>query len=151
MKLCECGCGQPTKIAAAANKRLGHVKGQPLRFVNGHNARGKQKSPETRAKMAAYALARPTEHHERLVAARRTRQAESIDGPNVHAWLNRHYPKTGVCEDCGKRSKTDYAFLRHPEPYTHERDDYRELCRSCHVTFDFANGQRRRFTKRAAA
>jgi len=36
MALCECGCGQPTKIAIRSNAAKGHVKGRPLRFVYGH-------------------------------------------------------------------------------------------------------------------
>jgi len=39
MKLCECGCGQPTNLARQSLKRLGHVKGQPYRFVTGHGTR----------------------------------------------------------------------------------------------------------------
>lgn len=38
MKLCECGCGQETKLASKTAKSRGWVKGQPLRFINGHNA-----------------------------------------------------------------------------------------------------------------
>lgn len=34
--LCECGCGTPTKIATQSRTSLGHVKGQPLRYVAGH-------------------------------------------------------------------------------------------------------------------
>lgn len=34
---CECGCGQPAPIATKTNRRRGHVKGQPVRFVSGHN------------------------------------------------------------------------------------------------------------------
>ena len=37
--LCECGCGEKTTIAAKTNRRLGWVKGQPIRFVNGHHFR----------------------------------------------------------------------------------------------------------------
>ncbi len=36
MRLCECGCGQETTRAATTDRRYGHVKGQSLRFVNGH-------------------------------------------------------------------------------------------------------------------
>ncbi len=36
-KLCECGCGQPAPIAKRTNTKLGHVKGQPVRFIAGHN------------------------------------------------------------------------------------------------------------------
>jgi hypothetical protein len=41
MKLCECGCGQPTPIAKQNHTRNGYVKGQPMRFVTGHNSRPK--------------------------------------------------------------------------------------------------------------
>jgi hypothetical protein len=39
MKLCECGCGKPSPIASVTNKKRGWVKGQPLRFIQGHNGR----------------------------------------------------------------------------------------------------------------
>jgi hypothetical protein len=35
--LCECGCGQRTAIAPKNDSRKGIVKGQHMRFVNGHN------------------------------------------------------------------------------------------------------------------
>jgi len=41
MKLCECGCGSPAPIAKMTRKRYGHIKGQPTRFINGHNGKGK--------------------------------------------------------------------------------------------------------------
>lgn len=45
--LCQCGCGRPTRIAPHNIRRLGHVKGQPVRYIRGHNARGKaDASPE---------------------------------------------------------------------------------------------------------
>lgn len=60
MKLCECGCGQPTSIAKNTNKEYGHVRGQPVRFIRGHAMRGKPAwnkgkpwSDEARAKMSA--------------------------------------------------------------------------------------------------
>jgi hypothetical protein len=37
MKLCECGCGQPAPIAKRTEIRRGYVKGQPTRFILGHN------------------------------------------------------------------------------------------------------------------
>jgi hypothetical protein len=39
IKLCECGCGQPTKICTHTRSKYGHVAGQQLRFINGHNSR----------------------------------------------------------------------------------------------------------------
>lgn len=38
--VCACGCGQPAPLARRTNARLGHRKGQPLRYVSGHNSRG---------------------------------------------------------------------------------------------------------------
>lgn len=37
MKLCECGCGQPAPIATQTDRARGAVKGQPRRFISGHN------------------------------------------------------------------------------------------------------------------
>lgn len=37
--LCQCGCGMPTQVAKKSNLRWGHVKGQPVDFVKGHNNR----------------------------------------------------------------------------------------------------------------
>lgn len=34
--LCQCGCGKTTTIAAQTDRKLGHIKGQPKRFVQGH-------------------------------------------------------------------------------------------------------------------
>lgn len=38
--LCECGCGQSTPLAPQSDTKLGRVKGQPIRFINGHQSRG---------------------------------------------------------------------------------------------------------------
>ena len=53
MKTCECGCGQPAPIARQSRTKEGYVKGQPLRFVLGHSTKGRPKTPEHRAKIAA--------------------------------------------------------------------------------------------------
>lgn len=34
--LCECGCGRPAPIATRTDRQWGWVKGQPKRFINGH-------------------------------------------------------------------------------------------------------------------
>ena len=35
-KLCECGCGQRAPICKYTNRNYGYIKGQPLRFIPGH-------------------------------------------------------------------------------------------------------------------
>lgn len=39
MELCECGCGRPAPIAKQTDTKWGRVKGQPMRFVQGHGGR----------------------------------------------------------------------------------------------------------------
>lgn len=36
---CHCGCGEKTNIVKASNPRYGWIKGEPLRFISGHNSR----------------------------------------------------------------------------------------------------------------
>lgn len=38
---CQCGCGRKTGLADRMNPKHGHVKGQPYRFLRGHNTRGR--------------------------------------------------------------------------------------------------------------
>lgn len=95
----------------------GQRVGSGRRFVHGHNRRGIQLSAATRQKITG----RPVSSNERDV---------------IHQWLCAHHPKAGRCEECGREGKTDYAFQRHPAAHTRERDDYRELCRSCHFRLD---------------
>lgn len=42
MKLCECGCGEAAPIATRTSARQGYVKGQPRRFINGHQMRARR-------------------------------------------------------------------------------------------------------------
>ena len=39
--LCECGCGEPAPIARSSNVSRGWIKGEPLRFRQGHGMRGR--------------------------------------------------------------------------------------------------------------
>lgn len=36
---CACGCGEKTAIAVRNEYRRGHIKGEPVRYVHGHNPR----------------------------------------------------------------------------------------------------------------
>lgn len=54
----------------------------------------------------------------------------------AHRWLLRSFPKRGVCERCSAEGRTDFAFRKHPAPYTRDRADYEELCRRCHMLSD---------------
>jgi hypothetical protein len=46
-RLCDCGCGQETPIATVTRTVRGEVKGQPVRYVRGHQrAKGVKLTPE---------------------------------------------------------------------------------------------------------
>jgi hypothetical protein len=45
VKLCECGCGEPTPIATKTRTRWGTVKGQGVRFIHGHSQRLQRHDP----------------------------------------------------------------------------------------------------------
>lgn len=71
-KLCECGCGQPTKIDLTNCTARDIVKGQPNRFINGHQNRGRKQKAATiearRAKLMGHPVSEETrrkisEHH----------------------------------------------------------------------------------------
>lgn len=48
MKLCECGCGKPTTIVARSDLVAGRIKGQPNRYLRGHNPKGTLPTLEAR-------------------------------------------------------------------------------------------------------
>lgn len=39
--LCQCGCGEKTKIAHKTNSHLGHVRNQPIKYIKDHQNRGR--------------------------------------------------------------------------------------------------------------
>ena len=123
MKLCECGCGQPTPPARSSRSDLGWRIGEPIRFIRGHNLRVLSGAAKFRG--------RGPEHH--------SWRGDAAGYAGMHTWINEQHPKTGTCSKCGRAPSgrgTEYAFLRHPEPATRNIEDYRELCTSCHRLFD---------------
>ena len=51
--LCECGCGQKTNLADGNNAAKGWVKGEPVRYVSGHQTRAKRRRGGGRPPMAS--------------------------------------------------------------------------------------------------
>jgi hypothetical protein len=125
VKLCACGCGEPTKIAKSSDPRHGHVKGQGVRFLKGHSHRGKTVSAETRAKLSAATSGEKNGHWRGNEALYRA----------MHAYVCKYFPKADRCEVCGRLAKTEYALF-HGRRASRNRDDYRELCRKCHMVYD---------------
>lgn len=51
---CHCGCGKQTQVAKETSKRDGWIKGEPLRYILGHNMKGGKRSHsiESKSKMS---------------------------------------------------------------------------------------------------
>lgn len=43
---CQCGCGQKTNLAPYTSPKLGWIRGEPRRYVSGHNFRGRRDDTE---------------------------------------------------------------------------------------------------------
>jgi transposase-like protein len=111
-KLCECGCGRPTKLAQKTDRRWGKVKGRPLRFIPGHNLR--------------------------CIVNVRTDAAPAKVGPDVRRCRRCPYPLVpvhatglagwrrhagrGLCEPCHKRVLTTGELIDF-ERFTRSRDE----------------------------
>ncbi len=112
---CECGCGERAPISAYT--RRGYRKGEPQRFVRGHDLR-----------------ANPL----RLVGAEIAGWAgDQVGYSALHRWVRYWKIKTGVCVRCGTDDKrTEWANIS--GEYLRDLDDYEELCCSCHQKQDIA-------------
>ncbi len=121
---CECGCGNPAPLARQTETRRGWIKGQPLRFIQGHGSR----RPHIRARMAEEARARG----KRMAGeANPSWRGDDAGYAAIHAWMRRHHPFAGVCEECGATGRrTEWANTGHT--YQRVREDWRELCVPCH-------------------
>lgn len=125
-RLCECGCGEEIVL-----KRKGRVS----RFRHGHNMRGVKKSAEWLANISKGKTGKrvPKLQGERCGIWK----GDEAGYHALHKWLAYWYPKKGECEMCGRMDgRTYYAFKFHPQRHTRKRQDYKELCASCHKVFD---------------
>jgi hypothetical protein len=112
--LCECGCGQATRLAPQSMTCLGWTKGQPVRFVLGHNRRIQVDPAPTR--MCECGCGQPT----RLAPQSNTRRGWTKGQPmrfvlghgrRGRVDLARRYrgvtsPNSGLCAcGCGEKTK----------------------------------------------
>ncbi len=57
VKCCECGCGKPAPIATVTRAARGHIKGQPIRFIDGHAQLHRMRRARVRAGLTRRARA----------------------------------------------------------------------------------------------
>lgn len=120
-----------TKIATKTSKYRNIKKGEYNEYIQGHQWRG---SSPSRQKTGDWAKEpRPNRR-----GANHPNWKENVTYGNLHTWLNREYPRKNICPQCGN-SPTEYCNIN--GVYNRERNNYIELCRSCHRKFDGARGE----------
>lgn len=114
-KLCDCGCQNPVPLANRNDKRRGHIKGEPVKFIHGHNLKTGLEEDNHMWK------------------------GDKVSYKGIHKFINRRHPRIGICEFCLTKTDTQYASKNHV--YTRNRADYYELCFHCHIEYDVKNNR----------
>lgn len=105
IKLCECGCGQPTNIIQNTNKNLGYKKGEYHRFVVGHNNYDKHHSLETKQKISEKAKGRfKGKTYEEICGVEKAKELKEL----------RRKMQTGIKRSQKIREKMSKAQKGHP-------------------------------------
>lgn len=62
----------------------------------------------------------------------------------VHIWLKKYYGKAYMCSasNCSGKSQNYQWALIKGKKYTHDVDNFMQLCRSCHSKYDYTEKQR---------
>ena len=68
---------------------------------------------------------------------------------SMHIWLKKHYGKPTYCmnSDCRGKSKIFDWCKKTESNYTHDRNDYLWLCRSCHRKYDWTKEKQEKAIK----
>lgn len=86
---CECGCGNPAPIAKRTRSDVGHVKGEPIRFIRGHYGRRRQYSDKERRERKRK---RDREHYQRNKERIKSRVLQwQRSNPEAHRKNNQRY------------------------------------------------------------
>lgn len=71
-------------------------------------------------------------------------KGENASIGSKHNWLHNNYKKGNMCEHCKSTGKKlDWALI-HGKKYNHNRKNFIELCRSCHLKYDYTEERKRK-------
>ena len=67
---------------------------------------------------------------------------------SIHKWIRDNYGKASKCEHCNTTSakRYDWGLIENYE-YSRDRSVFMELCRSCHVKYDFTKERSDKISK----
>jgi hypothetical protein len=148
IKLCECGCGQPTRPWSRTQRTLGRIKGEPARFLVGHgNRRRNVIDGQLSCAMCGEWKALDDFHFNATMAHNRLSYCKPCQAKRVRAnTLLRKYDITpeqyeailtaqdGGCALCGARPETQHSALLTVD-HCHDSNRVRGLlCFNCNVS-----------------
>jgi hypothetical protein len=140
MTFCQCGCGLPVPIIKITDNKRGRIKGQPARWVQGHNIKNRPRSSGYQLRQAlthprssghGYAL----EHV--LIAERALGRPLPIGAEVHHAdedSLNNANQNLVICQD---RAYHKLLHVRMRVVKAGGNPDTQRICSSCHQTKAF--------------
>ena len=72
---------------------------------------------------------------------------DDVKYSGLHRWLRTNYPKTGTCESCNeiKETGTQWALIKGCD-YERKKENFFELCLSCHTAYDRKRNEKGQFT-----
>jgi len=69
-------------------------------------------------------------------------KGDKVGKSPLHRWISKRKAKPKFCEECNKNKP--YELSNISGLYLRKIDDYRWLCRSCHMKYDYKCNMRRR-------
>lgn len=78
-------------------------------------------------------------------------KGDAVGYQALHTWLRKEFGHPIECEECGKlgrfernRKTWNIQYANIIETYRRVRSNFKMLCRSCHMKFDYSRGRTRR-------
>ncbi len=68
-------------------------------------------------------------------------KGDNVSYAALHDWIRNHKPKPEFCEDCNTAEPYDVATIS--GDYKRDINDFKWLCRSCHMKMDYKHGHRK--------
>lgn len=121
-KKCECGCGEEIPLTTYGNIIR--------RFKHGHHNKGKHLNQEHKKKIGLANIGNKNGMW----------RGDNVKYGSLHDYMKYHLPKPDRCEECDEKLPYDIACIT--ENYNRDFDNWKWLCRSCHMKHDYRIGIR---------
>ena len=149
-KFCSIKCHNAYQVG---KKKTGNYKANSGSFKKGNPSwiKGKTTSEETKQKQREAKLKKPVRHwlgkdRKDLSGEKNCNwKGEEAGYCPKHAWVKRQRGRPDICDECGKRGKTQWSNKDHK--YRRVLEDYRALCASCHKKYDIKNNSKAKINK----